>query len=89
MMLNEVCLTIQIITRTREIRVDTERDDEKMKRFSGVGTRGLGEYLFLNVAGRVNAMKQGEKKKEEARHLEETKQTNNKMAYLNEYLPPN
>ena len=35
-MLNELNVSLQ----TREIRVDTKRDDEKMNRFSGVGTRG-------------------------------------------------
>ena len=68
------------------VRVDAKRDDEKMNR---VLAWEQGEYLFLNVGGWVKVMKHlgTERKKKIGKHLEETEQ-NNKMVYLNEYLPP-
>ena len=77
MMLNEVCFTIQI-TRTREIRVDTERDDGKMKRFSGVGTGGV----LVSQCSRLSQGHEAGREKKRGRHLEEIEQTNNKMIYL-------
>ena len=84
MMLNDVYFTTQ--TRTREIRVDTERDDDRMNRFSGVGTRGVLVSQCRRVSQGHEAPWHREKKKI-GKHLEETEQ-NKKIAYLNEYLPP-